>query len=51
MKITYDQMLNCEHEFAPDVANLTPDGPAPVVAAADGSYAIPEPGVKRDREY
>lgn len=51
MKITYDQILNSDHEFAPDIANLSEDGPAPVVAAADGSYAVPEPGVKKDREY
>ena len=26
--ITYDQMLNCNHEFAPDLDKLTMDGPA-----------------------
>ena len=28
--ITYDQMLNCPHEFAPDVDKLTMDSPAPL---------------------
>ena len=36
--ITFDQMMNCEHEFAPDVDKLTLDGPRPCVAAADGKY-------------
>jgi predicted dehydrogenase len=49
--ITFDQMLNCPHEFAPDVDKLTPDGPAPVALGADGKYPVPEPGVKKDREY
>ncbi|CAN5294997.1 Gfo/Idh/MocA family oxidoreductase [soil metagenome] len=50
-EITYDQMLNHEVEFAPDVANMTPDGPAPIVADASGRYPVPEPGIKTDREY
>lgn len=49
--ITYDAMLNCEHEFAPDVDKLTSGGPAPLVADANGRYPIPEPGHKTDREY
>lgn len=49
--VTYEQMLNCEHEFAPDVDKLTPDGPAPLAAGPDGKYPVPEPGIKRDREY
>ena len=48
--VTYDEMLNCEHEFAPDVDKLTLDGPAPLLAAADGTYPIPLPGLK-SREY
>jgi predicted dehydrogenase len=49
--ITFDQILNCEHEFAPDVDKLTMDGPAPLRLGADGKYPVPEPGVKKDREY
>ncbi|MFO0928055.1 MAG: Gfo/Idh/MocA family oxidoreductase [Gemmataceae bacterium] len=49
--ITYDQMLNCEHEFAPDVDKLTKDSPAPVQADKNGKYPIPQPGIKIDREY
>jgi predicted dehydrogenase len=49
--ITYDDMLNCEHEFAPDADKLTADGPAPLLAAADGKYPVPQPGMKKNREY
>jgi len=49
--VTFDQMLNCPHEFAPDVDKLTLDGPAPLQAGSDGRYPIPEPGIKTDREY
>ena len=46
-----EQMLNCEHEFAPGVDKLTMDSPAPLQPGADGKYPVPQPGVIRDREY
>jgi predicted dehydrogenase len=49
--VTWDQMLQCEHEFAPEVDQLTMDSPAPIRADADGRYPVPEPGVKTKREY
>lgn len=49
--ITYDQMLNCEHEFAPDVDKLALNGPAPILADADGRYPVPQPGINKTREY
>ncbi|MEC8302558.1 MAG: Gfo/Idh/MocA family oxidoreductase, partial [Planctomycetota bacterium] len=51
MEITFDQMLNCEHEFAPNVAEMTPDGPAPVMPDEDGAYPVPMPGVNTEQEY
>jgi predicted dehydrogenase len=48
--VTYDEILNSDHEFAPDLDRLTEDSPAPVRADASGRYPVPEPGVKR-REY
>jgi hypothetical protein len=48
--ITYDQILNCEHEFAPDIDKLTLDGPAPL-RAVDGKYPIPMPGLITATEY
>lgn len=50
-EITFEQMLNCPHEFAPNVAEMTADGPAPVTSDADGKYPVPQPGVITDFEY
>jgi hypothetical protein len=49
--VTFDQMMNHDHEFAPDVDKLTLDGPSPLRAGPDGKYPVPEPGVKKTREY
>ena len=48
---SFDDMLNCKHEFAPALDQLTDDSPAPLQADASGRYPVPEPGQKRDREY
>lgn len=49
--VTYDQMLNCPDQFAPSVADFTPDGPAPVMPDADGRYPVPSPGIITESEY
>ena len=49
--ITYDEILNHEHEFAPDVDKLTMDSPAPLRLGSDGRYPVPMPGILRKREY
>jgi hypothetical protein len=49
--ITYDQMLNCPHEFAPGIDKLTMDSPAPIQEDANGRYPVPLPGKNRDREF
>jgi predicted dehydrogenase len=50
--ITYDQILHSKHEYAPDVDKIVSlDSPAPVRAGPDGKYPVPEPGIKKDREY
>jgi predicted dehydrogenase len=50
--ITFDDMLNCPHEFAPDVDKLTLDGPAPLLVDSSlGHYPYPQPGILRDREF
>ena len=49
--VTFDEILNSTHEFAPDVAKFTMDSPAPVQLEKTGRYPSPEPGVKRSREY
>jgi predicted dehydrogenase len=50
-EITFDQMLNHEHEFAPNVDKLTLDGPAPLAKLANGKYPVPQPGIIKNREY
>jgi predicted dehydrogenase len=50
-EITRDDILNCEHEFAPDVDKLTLNSPAPLVAGKDGKYPVPMPGITKQREY
>jgi predicted dehydrogenase len=49
--ITYEDMLNHEHEFAPDLEKLTMNSAAPLQAGADGKYPVPMPGVTKTREY
>jgi predicted dehydrogenase len=49
-QVTFDQMLNSDHEFAPGIDTLTWDSPAPLERDANGLYPQPEPGRKR-REY
>jgi predicted dehydrogenase len=50
-EITFQSMLNNEHEFAPTVNELTMNSPAPVVADAHGMYPLPQPGKKTRREF
>ncbi len=50
-EITYEQMLNCPHEFAPGVDKLTMDSPPPLKSDANGKYPVPEPGTLKDREF
>jgi hypothetical protein len=49
--ITYDQILNSDHEFAPGIENFRMDSPAPVLADASGHYPVPTPGLNKKREY
>jgi predicted dehydrogenase len=50
--ITFDDMLNCPHEFAPDVDKLTMDSPAPLqIDSSVGHYPWPQPGILTDREF
>lgn len=50
-EISFQDMLNCEHEFAPGLDKITKDSPAPLVAGPNGRYPIPMPGVNPKREY
>ncbi|MCC6428677.1 MAG: Gfo/Idh/MocA family oxidoreductase [Phycisphaerales bacterium] len=50
-EITFQEMLDCRHEFAPDLEWLTLGSAAPLLAGADGRYPVPQPGILTDREY
>ena len=51
-EITFEQMLNSTHEFAPGADKFVDmNSPAPVQADANGKYPVPQPGIVRDREY
>jgi hypothetical protein len=50
-EITFDQMLNSEHEFAPNLDQIKSiEDPSPLPSDANGMYPQPEPGRKK-REY
>ncbi len=50
-EVTYEQILNSDHEFAPGLDKLTPDSPAPLKPDSKGRYPVPQPGIVTDREY
>lgn len=49
--VSFDDILNSEHEFAPDVDKLTLDSPAPLRSDSEGKYPIPMPGISKTQEY
>ena len=49
--VTFDEMLQCDQEYAPGVDKFNDDSPAPVQADADGRYPVPQPGIITQREY
>jgi predicted dehydrogenase len=49
--ITFEQILNCPHEFAPSVDKLTTGSPSPLQPNAKGEYPQPQPGIITDQEY
>ena len=50
-EMTLEQMMNCEHEFAPDIEKLTMESMSPLQADEEGRYPIPMPGLEKTREY
>ncbi len=49
--VTFEEMLNSDHEYAPGLDKLTFDGPAPLMPDAKGAYPIPKPGIITKREF
>ncbi len=50
-EVTYDDILNSDHEMAPGLDKITADSEAPLKSGPGGIYPIPEPGRKGMREY
>lgn len=50
-EITFEEILNGDHEFAPGLDQLTADSPAPLLPGPDGRYPVPQPGIVTKREY
>jgi len=50
-ELTFDDMLNCDHEFAPGLDQLTSSTPAPLLPGPNGRYPVPMPGITVKREY
>ena len=50
-EITYEGILNCDHEMAPGLDKMTMDSPAPLQPGPDGRYPVPQPGITKQREY
>jgi len=50
-EVTFEDMLDCEHEMAPDLDKITAASPAPLIADANGKYPVPQPGFVTKREY
>jgi predicted dehydrogenase len=49
--ITYQEILDLDHEFAPMIDQLTLTSAAPLVADKEGKYPVPQPGIVTKREY
>lgn len=50
--ITLEEMLQHDHEFAPNADKLTGlDGESPLKADSNGKYPVPHPGITKKREY
>lgn len=50
-EITWEDMLNCDQEFAPNADKFTMDSPPPVVSDKNGKYPVPQPGINKKHEY
>ena len=50
-EIVLQEMIDSDYEFAPSVATMTYDTPAPVLPDSDGRYPVPMPGTKGKLEY
>ena len=50
-EITWEDYSTMNQELAPNIDQLTMKSESPLKADANHKYPVPEPGIKRDREY
>ncbi|TWU26712.1 Inositol 2-dehydrogenase/D-chiro-inositol 3-dehydrogenase [Novipirellula galeiformis] len=50
-EITLEKFMSHDHEFAPNIADLTLDSESPLKANTEGRYSIPMPGLVKKQEY
>jgi predicted dehydrogenase len=49
--ITWDEIQEVDHEFAPNIKDLNCLDCPPPLQMVDGKYPVPEPGIKTKREF
>jgi predicted dehydrogenase len=50
-EVSFQDMLDCDHEFAPGLDKLLQNSPAPLQPDAKGHYPVPQPGITIKHEY
>ncbi len=50
-EIRYEDMMNDDMEYAPDIDKWTMDSPPPIIGDKDGKYPVPMPGKTTKHEY
>jgi hypothetical protein len=50
-EVSYEEILNGTHEFAPGLDQWTSKTPPPIKAGSDGKYPQPMPGINKKTEY
>ncbi len=50
-EITLAKFMKHDHEFAPNIGELTLGGEAPIMPNSEGMYSVPMPGLVKKREY
>ena len=50
-EVTFDEMMNHEHEYCPNADKLTMDSPPPLKSDKDGKYPVPTPGERKGARW
>lgn len=50
-EVTFEEMMNHEHEYCPNADKLTMDSPPPLASDKDGKYPVPTPGERKGNRW